>query len=174
MADANQTRPPRAGGMPDPNAETFYEVLGVPFGASQAEIAKAYRAAMKRAHPDQHREERRAAAEERAKRLNQAYATLASPEKRRAYDQTIRQQTIQDQMMRQYVPGSFHAGWMADAEARDAALRRERTAAERAESRKADRSALVSLLLVFGGLTVALIFALLLFGVVESLLARMF
>ena len=160
--------------MPDPNAETFYEVLGVPFGASQAEIAKAYRAAMKRAHPDQHREERRAAAEERAKRLNQAYATLASPEKRRAYDQTIRQQTIQDQVMRQYVPGSFHAGWMADAEARDAALRRERTAAERAEARKADRSALVSLLLVFGGLTVALIFALLLFGVVESLLARMF
>jgi len=174
LADPNPSPPPRASGPPDPDAETFYEVLGVPFGAPQAEIAKAYRAAMKRAHPDQQREERRAAAEERAKRLNQAYATLASPEKRRAYDQSIRQQTIQDQVMRQYVPGSFHAGWLAEAEARDAKLRRERTAAEKAEARKADRSALVSLLLVFGGVTVALIVALLLFGVVESLLARMF
>lgn len=174
MAEQNRTRPPGASGPPDLDAESYYDLLGVPFGASTSELAKAYRAAMKRTHPDRQRADRRAAAEERAKRLNLAYATLSHPEKRRAYDQTIRQQTIQDQVMRQYVTGSFYPGWAADAEARDAALRRERTAAERAEVRQADRSALVSLLLVFGGLTLAVLTVLLLLGLAESLLGRLF
>ena len=60
---------------------------------------------MKRVHPDRQRPERRAASEDLARRLNAAYTTLSDPIKRQAYDRTIRQQVIQDQIMRRYVGG---------------------------------------------------------------------
>ena len=67
--------------------------------ATHAEITRAYRRAMKRVHPDRQLPERRVASEDLARRLNAAYTILADPLKRQAYDRTIRQQVIQDQIM---------------------------------------------------------------------------
>jgi hypothetical protein len=58
----------------------YYEVLGVTPHASAEEISKAYRDLMRRNHPDHGGDE------ERAKLINEAYATLKDPEKRRHYD----------------------------------------------------------------------------------------
>jgi curved DNA-binding protein CbpA len=157
----------------DPDAPNYYQLLDVADTATPGEITRAYRRAMKRTHPDRHAADRRAAAEEDAKRLNLAYATLSNPKRRAAYDATVRAQALQDQVMRQYVSAAFYPGWAADAEAREAGLRRERSAFERQEVRKADRSALISLVIVFGGVTVLLIGLLILFGLLQSV-ARTF
>ncbi len=129
--------------------------------ASHAEITRAYRRAMKRAHPDRQRPERRATSEALARRLNAAYAILSDPLKRQAYDRTIRQQVIQDQIMRQYV-GGFHPLDDVPGPARTHE-RREPTAAERRERISADRQASLTLLLTAAGVT-AIIVASLLFG----------
>ena len=89
----------------DPDQEDHYSLLGVPFTATHAEITRAYRRAMKRVHPDRQLPERRSASQDLARRLNAAYTILADPLKRQAYDRTIRQQVIQDQIMRRYVGG---------------------------------------------------------------------
>src|ERR671912_601328 len=89
----------------DPDQDDHYSLLGVPFTATHAEITRAYRRAMKRVHPDRQLPERRLASEDLARRLNAAYTILADPLKRQAYDRTIRQQVIQDQIMRRYVGG---------------------------------------------------------------------
>ena len=78
----------------DPDAPNYYQLLDVAPAATPGEITRAYRRAMKRAHPDRHHAERRAAAEEQAKRLNLAYATLSNPKRRAAYDATVRAQAI--------------------------------------------------------------------------------
>jgi curved DNA-binding protein CbpA len=149
------------GAVSDPDTEDHYALLGVPFTATHAEITAAYRRAMKRAHPDRQRPERRAAAEELARRLNTAYAVLSNPVKRLAYDRTIRQQVIQDQIMRRYV-GGFDTFGEAAAAAR-AHARREPTARERRERALAERQASLTLVVIAVGLT-ALIVAFLLFG----------
>ena len=132
--------------------------------ASNAEITQAYRRAMKRAHPDRQSPERRAAAEETARRLNAAYAVLSDPIKRQAYDRTIRQQVVQDQIMRQYVGGFYTGGGapgIPDLE------RREPTAAERRERIEADRRAwllLVGFAAVFAIAIIVVLVASALFG----------
>lgn len=158
----------------DPDAPDYYQLLDVAYTATHSEITRAYRQAMKRTHPDRQRADRRAGAEEQAKRLNLAYATLSNPKRRADYDATIREQAVQDQIMRQYVSSAFYPGWAADAEAREAALRRERSAFERQEVKQADRSALVSLVIVFGGVTVLLIGLLILFGLLQSVAHTLF
>lgn len=151
----------------DPNEEDFYALLGVPFMATHAEITRAYRRAMKRAHPDRQHPERRAAAEELARLLNAAYATLSDPVKRLAYDRTIRQQVIQDQIMRRYV-GGFETFDGARGAAREH-LRREPTAQERQKRSAADRQASLSLLLVAVGITTFLVVAIVVFALLGSL-----
>jgi curved DNA-binding protein CbpA len=165
---------PAASGQADPDAPNHYQLLDVAYTATPAEITRAYRRAMKRTHPDRQDAGRRSAAEEAAKRLNLAYATLSNPKRRADYDATVRAQAVQDQIMRQYVSAAFYPGWAADAEAREADLRRERSAFERHEVRQADRSALVSLVIVFGGVTVLLIGLLILFGVLQSVAHALF
>jgi curved DNA-binding protein CbpA len=122
---------------------------------------------MKRAHPDRQRPEERAAAERLARRLNEAYATLSNPIKRQAYDRTIRQQVIQDQIMRQYV-GGFQTFDRAPGAARPP-LRREPTPQERRERVQADRQASLTLLLVAVGLTAIILLALLFGSLAGSL-----
>lgn len=166
-------------GVPPAASENHYQLLGVPYTATGADITRAYRVAMKRIHPDRHyqRIERRAAAEEEAKRLNLAYATLSKPLQRQAYDRTIRADTVQDQLMGRYVGGFYvpqngHGPSAADARARP--RRREPTPAERRERARADRSALVGIVVVFAGMTLAFVLALLLWATARAVLDAAF
>jgi molecular chaperone DnaJ len=62
----------------------YYSILGVPTGASGEEIKSAYRRLARRFHPDMEG----ASDAERFRDIQEAYETLASPDKRRAYDLT--------------------------------------------------------------------------------------
>lgn len=64
--------------------QSFYDILGVPESASKEEIRKAYLALARKYHPDKTGGDK--AAEERLKRINEAYDTLKNEERRRAYD----------------------------------------------------------------------------------------
>ena len=76
------------GGQCKPNikSDDFYEVLGVPRKASEAEISKAYKRLALKYHPDKN-PENRAQAEEDFKRVSEAYDVLRDKEKRSLYDQ---------------------------------------------------------------------------------------
>jgi curved DNA-binding protein len=63
----------------------YYEVLGVPKSASQADIKKAFRRLAKQHHPDSNPGD--ADAEKRFKDVNEAHAVLSDPEKRQRYDE---------------------------------------------------------------------------------------
>ena len=65
-------------------AKDYYKILGVSRDASQEEIKKAYRRLALKYHPDRHKGDKEA--EERFKEINEAYAVLSDPEKRRQYD----------------------------------------------------------------------------------------
>jgi len=152
-------------------SQDYYGLLGVPYSADRAEITRAYRAAMKRAHPDRHAPAERADAEERAKRLNLAYSTLAHPESRRTYDTSIRSQTVQDQLMTQYFGGFDMPG------ARNPTgehLRRRPTAAERRDKERSDRQAMTSVVIVFAIATLAVILLLVVWASIDLLIEQLF
>ena len=62
----------------------YYATLGVPRGATQAAIKKAFRKLARTHHPDVNTGDK--AAERRFKELNEAHAVLGDPQKRKAYD----------------------------------------------------------------------------------------
>jgi DnaJ-class molecular chaperone len=62
----------------------YYEVLGLNNKASQQEIKEAYRKLAFKYHPDRNKDD--PTASEKMKVLNEAYATLSDPIKRREYD----------------------------------------------------------------------------------------
>ncbi len=151
----------------DPNADTHYQLLGIDFRATPAEVTRAYRRKMKDCHPDLVAPARRKQAEQYCQNINQAYAILKDPIKRREYDQSIRVQEVQDQIMSRYVGGLGGPG-MGGHDLSAANLRRERTAFERAELRQADRSATFSLLGAFVAVTIGAIGAILVFALLAT------
>ena len=62
----------------------YYAILGVPKGAAQGEIKKAYRKLAREFHPDTNKA---ADAEQRFKDANEAHAVLSDPAKRKQYDE---------------------------------------------------------------------------------------
>src|SRR5260221_13669596 len=64
--------------------QDYYQTLGVPRTASQAEIKKAFRKLARESHPDKHPGDK--AAEGRFKSNNEANAVLSDPAKREKYD----------------------------------------------------------------------------------------
>ncbi len=64
--------------------KNYYKILGVSKDASPEEIKKAFRRLALKYHPDKNRGDK--VAEERFKEINEAYAVLSDPEKRRQYD----------------------------------------------------------------------------------------
>lgn len=65
-------------------AEDYYQLLGVKKGASEEEIKKAYRKLAMKYHPDHTKGDK--AAEEKFKKISEAYAVLSDKEKRKEYD----------------------------------------------------------------------------------------
>ncbi len=64
-------------------AEDFYSILGIQKNASPEDIKKAYRELALKYHPDRNKEK---TAEEKFKKINEAYAVLSDLEKRKRYD----------------------------------------------------------------------------------------
>ena len=159
--------------LADADADDHYQLLAVPYTASAIEITRAYRAAMKHVHPDRQRPEGRAGAEEQARRLNRAYAVLSKPSQRQVYDRAIRARVVQDQLMGRYV-GGFHVPQTDGPDPLARHLRRDLTPGERRAQRRADREAMVSIVVVFGGITLAVVALLLLWATVQSLVGAVF
>jgi curved DNA-binding protein len=62
----------------------YYQILGVPRSASQADIKKAFRKLAREFHPDRNQGDK--AAERKFKDVNEANEVLSDPEKRKQYD----------------------------------------------------------------------------------------
>lgn len=70
----------------------FYRVLGVDRSATSDEIRSAYRALVKKYHPDLFSEPgEKAVASERLRLINEAYTVLGAADRRRQYDQELAQ-----------------------------------------------------------------------------------
>jgi curved DNA-binding protein len=64
----------------------YYETLGVPKTATDAEIKKAFRKLARQYHPDVVKEKEKKSAEAKFKEINEAYEVLGDAEKRKKYD----------------------------------------------------------------------------------------
>ena len=85
-------------------AEDYYKLLGVEKNANAEEIKKAYRKLALKWHPDKN-PTNKTQAEERFKKISEAYAVLSDPEKRTQYDtygsaDQFRQQYSQEDIFR--------------------------------------------------------------------------
>lgn len=143
--------------------DNYYKLLDVPMTANRREISRAYRMIMMKWHPDIVTEEQREHAEDLARRLNHAYATLTDPIRREQYDKSIRAQSLQSEMMGKYVGGFAYGGAATVPDA----PRRPMTERERREQRESDRRANIAILLFFAAIALAGIGMLLVFSLIS-------
>lgn len=67
--------------------QDYYEILGVAKNADQKEIKSAYKKLARQWHPDLHTgEKKKKEAEDKFKKINEAYEVLSDPDKRAKYD----------------------------------------------------------------------------------------
>lgn len=71
---------------------TLYEVLEVSENASAEVIEKAYKVLAKKYHPDLQSEANKKSAENKMKKINEAYDILGNEEKRKEYDKALEQE----------------------------------------------------------------------------------
>src|SRR3989344_3028188 len=65
-------------------AQDYYDLLGVPKSASEADLKRAYRKKALEWHPDRNKDPK---APERFKEITKAYEILSDPKKKEVYDQ---------------------------------------------------------------------------------------
>ena len=76
--------------------KNYYEILEIDKNASPEIIEKAYKTLAKKYHPDLQDDAHKKEAEETLKKINEAYETLSTPEKKSIYDQTIESHSISE------------------------------------------------------------------------------
>lgn len=85
-------------------AEDYYKTLGVDKNAGLEDIKKAYRKLALKYHPDKNPDDKKA--EEKFKKMSEAYAVLSDPEKRKQYDtfgaDTFSQRFTQEDIFREF------------------------------------------------------------------------
>lgn len=72
--------------------ENYYDILEVSPKASKQIIDKAYKTLAKKYHPDANPEDRKEWAEEKFKKINEAYEVISDEEKRAEYDKKLEQE----------------------------------------------------------------------------------
>jgi molecular chaperone DnaJ len=92
------------------SGEDYYETLGIPRNADDAEIKKAYRNLARKFHPDICKEP---GAEEKFKKINEAYSVLSDDEKKRQYD-NMGHETYTNASRGSYTGGGGFGGFSAD------------------------------------------------------------
>lgn len=90
-------------------AKNYYKILGVSKNAEGSEIKKAFRKQAMKYHPDRHKGDKRA--EEKFKEINEAYAVLSDPKKKKQYDmfgaEGFQQRFSQEDIFRNFDLGSI-------------------------------------------------------------------
>ena len=69
------------------SSKDYYEMLGVSKTATDEELKKAYRQLAKKYHPDSHEGQDKKGAEDKFKKISEAYSVLSDKQKRAQYDQ---------------------------------------------------------------------------------------
>lgn len=87
--------------------EDYYKILGVRRQATSKEIKKTYRSLAIKYHPDKNKDDKNA--EEKFKKISEAYAVLSDPEKREQYD-TFGHAGFQQQYSREDIFKGFNPG----------------------------------------------------------------
>jgi curved DNA-binding protein CbpA len=96
---------------------THYEALGVPVDATTQQIRQSYLARARRSHPDFHAHAdsaTRTAREHEMRRLNEAWAVLGDPSRRAAYDRTLSDGDLGDDLSATSTPRPTRSTGRAD------------------------------------------------------------
>jgi curved DNA-binding protein CbpA len=72
-----------------------YEILNVPYDATQRDIHAAYRKLAMAWHPDRHSDNHRSAANKHFKMLQDAYETIKTADNRESYNKWLRKRSAQ-------------------------------------------------------------------------------
>mmetsp|Transcript_20204 Transcript_20204/g.24969 ORF Transcript_20204/g.24969 Transcript_20204/m.24969 type:complete len:158 (-) Transcript_20204:252-725(-) len=93
-----------------PKKKDYYKILGVQKGDDEKKIKTAYRKLALKWHPDKNSEtdESKARAEKMFKEINEAWAVLSDPEKRRQHDMGM---SMEDMSNGGGMPGGFSGGF---------------------------------------------------------------